>query len=119
MRVKSFVDKNPRPVVGIYSFGSKNSSAPAAQFSFDVSAFRDPTGQKQFEGKDGTDPEVVKWVLCDDRARAVVAHCLLLADDLVKPKVRGDKAEPTAQSQWLSFSFKDFHGKWTAPAVAE
>lgn len=110
--------------IGVYSFGTKNVSGQKrqfAQFEFDVSKLRDPQGQKQFSGSNGLDKKVQEWIKDDIRISGLVRECLLIADDLVKPKARvdGTKTEVTQVSSWLSFSFKDFHGKWTAPAIAE
>ena len=117
-------DANLRPAIGVYSVGSKaktSTDRQFAQFEFDVSHFRDPTGQKQFRGKSGLAPEVQTWVKDDVRVPGLIQNCLILADDLVKPKANteGDTTRMAAASQWLSFSFKDHHGIWAAPAIAE
>jgi hypothetical protein len=90
---------------------------PAAQFEFDVSTFRDPVGQKQFNRAVGTCPDVRDWVAQDRRVPGVVNVCRLLAEDLCRPHPKGTGTEVI--SGWLSISFKDHHGKWIAPAVAE
>ena len=117
MRVTT-LKHDPRPQIGVYSWGSKTrEKAPSAQFEFDVSQFRDPAGQKQFSKACGSDPDVRAWVCEDRRLPAVIDTCLLLAEDLLKPKKKGSGEE--AISQWLSLAFRDYHGKWIAPAVAE
>ena len=111
----------PKATIGIYSYGSKGSVFPKTQFDFDLTKFRDPGGQKQFNGVIGTHSSVKEWMKEDERVSALISDCKLIADDLVKPKPRvdGSKTEVTAQSAWLSIAFHDFHGKWAAPAVAE
>ena len=113
--------QDPKPVIGVYSFGAKGGKSPVTQFECDVTEWRDPAGQKQFKKVNGTHPDVRGWMKEDKRVQAVINHCLLLADDLVKPKSRevGETTQVEALSGWLSFSFKDHHGKWAAPAVAE
>lgn len=113
---------NPRATVGVFSYGTKGNVIPKVQFDFDVTKFRDPTGQKQFKGTNGISPDVRDWVGEDERVWAVIQDCLLLADDLVKPKSQstgGVKMEVAPVSGWLSFAFHDYHGKWAGPAVAE
>ena len=107
--------------IGIYSFGEKGNVTPKVQFEFDCTSLRDPTGQKQFANLTGTSVAVREWIKADDRVNAIVASCRLLANDLIKPKPRTSfgKTEMIQVSKWLSFSFKDFHGKWAAPAMAE
>jgi hypothetical protein len=108
--------KDPdRPQIGVYSFGADAPKQMLAQFEFDVTTFRDPTGQKQFTTfTDGTVPAVRDWVAQDRRIPAVVEQCLMLADDMLQKK--NDKE---AISSWVSIAFKDHHGRWIAPAVAE
>jgi len=124
MRDKDKTIGGPKPTIGVYSLGLKSNKGNAkqfAQFEFDVTKFRDPTGQKQFKGKSGLDKEVQAWVREDARVESVVKDCLLLADDLVTVRVKteGSKTESTAASGWLSFAFRDHHGLWAAPAIAE
>ena len=109
------------PTVGIYSFGVKGNITPKCQFTVDVTKFRDPSGQKQFKNLNGIDPEVRDWVGEDARMAGVVENCLLIADDLLKPKAvaDGEKTTVAPASAWLSIAFKDHHGRWAAPAVAE
>ena len=117
-RLDTFNDTNNRPQIGIYSYSkSKNDKKASGQFDFNVSTIRDPAGQKQFAGLNGTHPEVRDWVAVDKRISIIIADCLILADDLIKPK--GVIGSEKSACKWLSFSFSDFHGKWTAPAVAE
>src|SRR3990167_5418139 len=98
----------PKATVGIYSYGIKGSVQPKAQFDFDLTKFRDPSGQKQFSGVLGTHVSVKEWMKDDERIAALIADCKLIADDLIKPKMRDGKAM-AAQSAWLSFAFHDFH----------
>lgn len=118
MRV-DFNDLKNKPDIGVYSSGSKSPVGVASgQFEFNVSYLRDPAGQKLFVGLNGTYPDVRDWVKEDRRVPVIVKDCLILADDIRKPKTRaGGQNGP--MSTWLSFSFQDFHGKWVAPAVAE
>lgn len=107
-----------KPQIGVYSYGyGTKQEAPQAQFEFDVSGFRDPVGQKQFNKALGTFPDVRDWVCEDRRVPAILDTCQLLAEDLLKPRPKGNTTE--AMSVWVSFSFKDFHGKWISPAIAE
>lgn len=121
-RVK-FTDtaSNDGSKIGVYSFGDKVGGGPAAQFEFDVTKLRDPAGQKQFSGMNGTNPAVRAWVSADKRVEAILNQCLILADDLIKPKQRETSGviryDPV--STWLSFAFRDYHGKWASPAIAE
>ena len=123
MRVEDVNTVDPKPVVGVYSFGSKVSTGrPQAQYEFDITTMRDPSGQKQFvKESDGRSELVRKWIGEDDRVPGIISFCRMLADDLVKPKTRttenATRVEPV--SQWLSIAFYDFHGKWAAPAIAE
>lgn len=116
MRVTAF-NGEIKPSIGIYSFGDNCVKPPAAQFEFNVSLFRDPIGQKQFNRAYGTQPDVRDWVAQDKRMPGVIQMCQLLAEDLIRPHKKGDHTESI--SSWLSISFKDHHGKWIAPAVAE
>lgn len=116
-RLTSVADKSMRPQIGVYSFGTV-AQGSTGQFEYDVTQFRDPGGQKQFEGMNGTYPKVKQWMLQDRRVPIIIEDCLLLADDLVRAK-QIDSNMTKSVSTWLSFAFKDFHGKWTAPAVAE
>ena len=107
--------------IGLYSFGAKGGVFPNVQFEFDCTTLRDPTGQKQFAALTGTHDSVKAWIKEDEKVCAIISSCRLLANDLIKPKPRTDKSgtEMVQVSRWLSFSFKDFHGKWAAPARAE
>lgn len=107
------------PDVGIYSFGVKSKTLPKAQFEFDVTNFRDPSGQKQFRGLCGMDPAVVTWVAQDPKVQAIVDQVRMLVADLRMPITSADGKSTSPRSQWISFSFKDYHGKMIAPAVAE
>lgn len=111
-----------RPTIGVYSLGGAHGSPRQfAQFEFDVSKMRDPAGQQQFRGKTGLVLEVQTWMRADSRIDLVVKECKLLADDLVKPKAltEATTTRVVPASTWLSFAFKDHHGRWAAPAVAE
>lgn len=117
MRVDS-LKSEPKPQIGVYSYGSKGIKGEiSAQFEFDVTQFRDPSGQKQFKGAKGSDPDVRDWVCQDRRLPAILDMCILLAEDLLKPRKHGGTEEVI--SHWLSLAFKDHHGKWIAPAIAE
>ena len=125
-RFKSFSGSDTKPSIGVYSYPTKGLSGVTAQFEFDVSGFRDPAGQKQFKGRtklseagslvplNGVDSEVYEWVAKDPRIPAIIGDCRILAEDQIRPKADGK-----ALSVWLSLSFKDYHGIWIAPAVAE
>jgi RNase adaptor protein for sRNA GlmZ degradation len=106
-----------KPEIGIYSFGENCDKKPQAQFEFDVSKFRDPVGQKQFNKAVGTQADVRDWVGQDKRVPALVQQCRILAEDLIRPHKKDGKDEQI--SAWLSLSFKDHHGKWISPAIAE
>lgn len=111
------------PTIGIVSFGAKTPGAPKCQFEVDVSKLRDPSGQKQFGGRNGSEPPVVKWVSEDPRIAGIVASCRLIAEDLCATRKRtgsdGKTVESGPLTHWLSIGFKDYHGRWIAPAVAE
>ena len=117
----TWTDSANKPEIGVFSFGKNigDKSPLTVQFEFDVAALRDPAGQKQFVGSNGTFPLVIDWVGEDRRVPIIIKDCLLLADDLAKPKIKEGSSVAKPISQWLSFSFRDFHGKWIAPAVAE
>lgn len=107
--------ESPKPTLGFYSFGSETKGTlPMAQFEFDVTKFRDPTGQKQFAGMAGVDPPVVKWVAEDPKVKAVLEQVKLTVADLQSPDSSGNP-----RSKWISFSFKDHHGRMIAPAICE
>lgn len=119
---RSALAEKDRPTIGVYSLGSVNGGdRQFSQFEFRVDKLRDPCGQKQFYGMSGRNVEVQTWLKVDERVDAITKECLLIADDLVKPKPRedGTRTEVRPASTWLSFAFKDFHGKWIAPAMAE
>ena len=116
-RLASVKDKSAKPQIGLYSSG-QTAIKTAGQFEFDLLSFRDPAGQKQFSNLNGTHPEVREWMKLDRRIPFIIEDCLLLADDLIKPK-QNDAAVARGVSTWLSFGFRDQHGKWAAPAVAE
>ena len=123
-RATSVNDPNFKPQIWIYSYATAAQKSMAGQFEFDVSQFRDPAGQKQFLGRDvcGIDAEVRDWVGQDRRVPALVKECRLLAEDLIRPKQTGitnGVPQEKAPCQWLSISFRDHHGKWIAPAIAE
>lgn len=116
-RATSFNDPILKIEIGIFSSMLKG-KARVGQYEFDVSTLRDPSGQVQFALVDGTFPQVRDWVKKDRRVPIIVKDCLLLSDDLMKPKKKnGEVIKPL--SVWLSFSFVDHHGKWAAPSVAE
>ena len=118
MRVAFNAEGALKPQIGVYSFGARFKEIPKAQFEFDVSKLRDPQGQKQFAGAAGWDPAVRDWVKADPRIAGIINDCRLWAEDLLKERPQGG-TNPSAISCWTSFSFRDFHGKWAAPAVAE
>ena len=111
----------PNADIGIYSFGEKGNVFPRVQFEWDCRSLRDPTGQKQFAALTGAHDSVKSWVKEDERVATIISCCRLIANDLIKPKARTTTGttEIVQISKWLSFSFKDFHGKWSAPAMAE
>lgn len=114
-----FNTKGERPQIGIYSYGNIQPQDFAGQFEFDVSTLRDPAGQQQFKGMNGLYPEVRDWVGSDRRVSIIIKDILLLSDDMAKPKAKEGKSTPEPISPYVSFSFKDHHGKWISPAIAE
>ena len=96
--------------VGIYSLSSKNLS-PLPTYEFDVNRFRDPIGNRNLTSKcvDGRDGEVKKWIRTDPRFLPILETILLLCEDQVR---HGEK-------KWISFGFRDHHGKWISRALAE
>ena len=85
MRVDDINNVDPKPVIAVYSFGTKSvGPRPQAQFEFNLSSMRDPTGQKQFAGeKDGRSAKVRQWVAEDDRVPGIISLCRMLADALI------------------------------------
>jgi len=116
-RITSVNVEGVKPQIGIHSSAVANKGINA-QFEYDVAPFRDPAGQKKFAGWNGTFPEVREWMKEDTRVGVVIKECLLLADDLIKPKDLDNKKGESV-SNWLSIAFKDHHGQWASPAVAE
>lgn len=113
---------NPKPDIGIFSFGEQDRVKPKSQYEFNVANLRDPQGQVQFKGLAGNDPAIVKWIAEDPRVAGIVSNCLLLAEDLLSKRVKGDQSTGTkveSISSYVSISFRDHHGKWIAPAIAE
>ena len=115
----AFSSKGDRPQIGIYSYGTSKQQDYTGQFEFDVSLLRDPAGQKQFLGFNGLYPQVRDWVGVDRRVPIIIRDCQLFADDMALPKPKEGQDKPAPISPYISFAFKDFHGKWIAPAVAE
>lgn len=114
-RSKSFIDEHIKPNIGVYSYPKDgHKTVTTGQFEFDVSTFRDPSGQKTFAGLNGLDKYVIEWVGQDRRVAVLIRDCKLLAEDLVRPKLDGKSI-----CEWFSIAFKDHHGKWIAPAIAE
>ena len=112
---KSFGDKEIKPNIGIYSYPKERSGNQInGQFVFDVSTFRDPSGQALFTGLNGLDKSVISWVGQDRRVPIIVKDCKLLANDLIRPKPDGKSI-----CYWLSIAFTDHHGKWISVSVAE
>ena len=100
--------------IGIYTAGRESSSQPTGTYTIDVSNLRDPLSSKSLRATytDGRAGEVQKFVSDDPRIPAIRDMVILLADMYVKPPSGGT-------SKWVSFVFKDVHGKWIAPAVGE
>lgn len=95
--------------VGVYSFSS-TTVKPTAHYEFDLTEFRDPMNKDMFNGAtDGRDVLVQNWVKDDHRFKALLAECELIAHD---QKVNHG-------GRWLTLAFRDFHGRWKSPAVAE
>lgn len=119
---KSSVTQFGEVQVGVFSFGREGIyQRPKAQFEFDVSNFRDPAGQKQFEGRTGFDPQVRDWVGDDRRIKAILETIQLIVEDLRAPVETGTAENPKIEprSKWISISFSDVQGRWISPAVAE
>ena len=104
-----------KPNIGVYSGSIDNH--PQGQFEFNVTGFRDPSGQVQFKSAglaNGIYPDVRDWVGRDRRVPIILRDCRLIAEDLL-----ANKSDGKPVSSWLSFSFADHHGRWIAPAIAE
>lgn len=100
--------------LGLYSYGRIAKGAkPNVCYIIDVSGLRDPQTNRGFRNnyKDGRAGEVQKYVAEDPRIEAIVDQVKLLAE----MHLRGNGAD----KQWLTFGFRDHHGRWTSPAVCE
>jgi hypothetical protein len=99
--------------IGVYSTGRVVKEAVNAQYVINVEGLRDPLSNRgfRFSKEDGRDREVMSFVEDDPRVSAIRDEVLLLAHLNFKA--------PGQTSAWISFLFKDVHGKWIAPAVAE
>lgn len=84
---------------------------PSARYVVDVTGFRDPMGVTFLKEtyKDGTDLRVQEWIRRDPRVETVIQSIRLLAHSHLKSN----------RESWTSIGFKDHHGVWIAPAVAE
>jgi len=80
-----------------------------AMYTLDLSELRDPMGQQQFQGYDGRAPLVQKWMKDDPSVQGIVDLVMILSLTLIDADKR----------QYVSFMFKDHHGKFISPAVAE
>lgn len=122
-RATHVMSKDPKPNIGLYSYGTKGGARPQAQFDIDVSKWRDPGGQIQWRGRaNGTETDVRNWVAEDPRTPALVQMCAILAADLIAEHTMvtdSGVVSKRAESPWMSIAFHDHHGRWAAPAVAE
>lgn len=94
----------------IYSL-KKDSVKVSLELDIDVSSFRDPLGHKTLtkEFNDGRAMAVRDWIKVDPRIPGLIESILLYTyDKLIHGKQRQ-----------LVIGFRDHHGKWIAPAVAE
>src|SRR3990167_2210955 len=92
--------------VGLFSFDA-NYTKLTPHYEFDLSQFRDPI--HKFRSKRGRDPEVKEWIKSDARFLTVLSMVKILVSDAI------DKQ----QQNWISISFRDYHGRWKSEAVAE
>lgn len=115
MRVNMF----STPEIGLYSYSSHSKeSPPTAQYVIDVSHLRDPLSNRGFKNTepDGCSPAVKKFVRDDPRVGAIVETVEMLAYMLLRSPGVDHK---TYAGTWLSVAFRDHHGRWIAPSVAE
>jgi RNase adaptor protein for sRNA GlmZ degradation len=92
--------------VGVFSL---NRHAPVHQtYEFDLRQFRDPQGKAELRFLFGTDPKVIDFIKEDPRLGAIIETCRLLAHDAEKRK-----------SSYISFGFRDYHGRLISAAVAQ
>lgn len=108
----------PSAEIGIYSFGrltnTKDRMPVSAQYFIDVSGLRDPSSNRGFRKlyDDGRAEDIQNYVKDDPRIDAIFDAVRMIAHlNLRSPQ--------TADLKWLSIAFRDHHGRWTAPAVAE
>lgn len=99
--------------VGIYSWGSSPKAPgrwPATQYEFDLSAFRDPKGNPSTRLlNDGLDNDVVEFIKQDPRYPGIEEIVEMLVSDYIDGK----------RGVWITFGFRDYHGTYISPAVAE
>lgn len=94
----------------IYSL-KKDSSKTGLELDINVSVFRDPLGHKTLTKAfhDGRAIAVMEWVNLDPRMAGLKETITLYVYDKI---VHGKQNK-------LIIGFRDFHGRWIAPAVAE
>jgi RNase adaptor protein for sRNA GlmZ degradation len=92
----------------IASFG-KDTDHPRTQYTFDVTHWRDPIGQKSMRHLNGKHSLVRGFVKEDPRFDSVRAMVLTTVQDLLNNN----------RCTYLSIGFKDHAGTHIAPALAE
>lgn len=93
--------------VGLYSL--PYTANPFQAYLVDLSAFRDPMGQPDLRLLDGRDARVREWIKDDPRYIPLLHEVRCLVADVIGSQKKA----------WMSIAFRDHHGKWISPAVAE
>jgi RNase adaptor protein for sRNA GlmZ degradation len=92
--------------VGIFALNKWSSTTN--QYEFDLTGFRDPQAKKDLRSLYGTDPKVQEFIKADPRLEAVIDACRVLVRD-----------DDYRKGHYISFGFRDHHGRWISSAVAE
>ena len=101
----------PRPTINLFSFATKDLTAPETRYRFDVTTCRDPIGQAHLKGTcaNGTDDKILEWIAKDPKVGAIRdTVTFLIGLHTLPPQSEGS----------LSVGFHDFHGIWISPAIA-
>lgn len=99
--------------VAIYSWGLKGTQGlvPNPKYLINVAEWRNPQCHPDIiKGRiNGTDPAIIRWIEEDERIGVASREIYRLAE----MHLRG------MRESYISVGVVDYHGIWTAPAVAE
>ena len=100
-----------KAVVGIVTYSSQTKSPMVVTYTFDLTDFRDPMGSKELMNKckDGQDVRVREWIKVDPRMSVIMSEIVHLVKDRVDH----------GGGKWITFGFRDHHGRWKSRAVGE